>query len=138
MNSLKMLQSQVDNGVNKGPSPRDYKPLQYLLDQQKRQISESKGNQVTRRKQNRFLNVYTPQQFREIRLDIIACGKELDLQLCLDLCMSHFMLLRSQNRLGPELADMFVIPQENEGVHELVNMLFILLRQGKVFTHQNV
>ena len=66
---------------------------------------------------------------------IIARGKELDLRLRLDLCMGHFMLLRSQNRLGAELADIFIIPQENEGVRGSVNMLFLLLRQGKVIIH---
>jgi hypothetical protein len=123
----------VDDGSNKEPSPRSYKPLQYLLDQTKRQIADSKGNQVYRRKQNQFLSVYTLQQFHEIQSDIIAHGKELDLRLRLDLCMGHFMLLRSQNRIGAELADIFVIPQENEGVRGPVNMLFILLREGKVF-----
>ena len=69
----------MDDGTNKESSPRDYKPLQYLLDQKKRQIADSKGNQITRRKQNQFLNVYTPQQFYEINSDIIICGQELDL-----------------------------------------------------------
>jgi len=100
----------VDDGSNKEPSPRDYKPLQYLLDQRKRQVAESRGNQVTRRKQNQFLNVYTPEQFRDMQSGILARGKELDLRLRLDLCMGHFMLLRSQNRLGAELADIFIIP----------------------------
>ena len=125
----------MDDGSNKEPSPWDYKPLQYLLDQRKRQVAESRGNQVTRRKQNQFLNVYTLEQFREMQSGIIARGKELDSWLRLDLCMGHFMLLRSQNRLGAELADIFTIPQENEGVRGPVNMLFLLLRQGKVFIH---
>lgn len=134
VNLLICIQAQIEDG-SKESSPRNYAPLKYLRDQYKRQVTESKGNQVARRKQNQFLGVYTQQQFHEIYSDIIVHGKELDLRLHLDLLMGHFMLLRSQNRLGAELADIFIIPQENEGVHGSVNMLFLLLRQGKVFIH---
>jgi hypothetical protein len=56
------------------------------------------------------------------------------MNLCmhLDLMMSHFMLLRSQNRLDAELDDFFTVTQSNESSHEEINMLFLLLRQNKI------
>ena len=62
-------------------------------------------------------------------------GGELNLRMHLDLLMGHFMLLRSQNRLGAELGDLFTVSQVNEGPHGEVNMLFLLLREGKVISY---
>jgi len=50
----------------------------------------------------------------------------------LDLLMGHFMLLHSQNRLSAGLSNLFMMPQINEQPHGEVNMLFLLLREGKV------
>lgn len=64
---------------------------------------------------------------------LLERGKMLDFRSKLDLGMGHFLLLRSQNRLAAELADIFTLPIPDEGVRGTVNMLFFLLRNGKVF-----
>ena len=46
--------------------------------------------------------------------------------------MGHFMLLRSQNRLEAQLADVYLRSQYNEGVRGDQNLLMLLLRKGKV------
>ena len=57
----------------------------------------------------------------------------MDFRLKVDLNMGHFFCLRSQNRLAAELADLFMISQEREGIDGGdVPMLFLLLRHGKV------
>jgi hypothetical protein len=106
--------------------------LDYLLDQLSRELANSRDNQVVRRNQNQFLSVYSPKKFKEMHDTLFQKGGELDLRMHLDLLMGHFMLLRSQNRVGAELADLFTVPQVNEGPHGEVNMLFLLLREGKV------
>jgi hypothetical protein len=62
-------------------------------------------------------------------------GGIIDLRLKLDLLMGHFMLLRSDNRLNAELADLFMIPQAREGVRDDVFMLFLLLRHSKIILY---
>ena len=62
-------------------------------------------------------------------------GGELDLRMHLDLLMGHFMLLHSQNRLSAGLSNLFMMPQINEQPHGEVNMLFLLLREGKVVSY---
>jgi len=57
----------------------------------------------------------------------------MDFRLKVDLNMGHFFCLRSQNRLSAELADLFMIPQEEESIDGgAIPMLFLLLRHGKV------
>ena len=124
--------SQVDFKRNHEPSPREYKPLQYLLEQLYRELANTQGNQTVRRNQNQFLSVYTAKKFHDMQGTLCQKGGELNLQMHLDLLMGHFMLLRSQNRLGAELVDLFTVSQVNEGPHGEVNMLFLLLREGKV------
>jgi len=128
--------SQVDFKRNHEPSPREYKPLQYLLEQLNRELAGTQSNQTVRRNQNQFLSVYTSKKFHNMQNYLFQKGGELDLRMHLDLLMGHFMLLRSQNRLGAELGDLFTVPQVNEGPHGEVNMLFLLLREGKVLCLQ--
>ena len=75
-------------------------------------------------------------KFMFIQKYLIKRGREMDFRLKVDLNMSHFFCLRSQNRLLAELADLFVIPQSGEGIDGgAIPMLFLLLRQGKVNVH---
>ena len=84
------------------------------------------------RKKNTLLQVYTHGQLISIQDHLMKRGGMIDLRLKLDLLMGHFMLLRSDNRLSAELADLFMIPQTREGVNGDVPMLFLLLRHSKV------
>jgi hypothetical protein len=84
------------------------------------------------RKKNTLLHVYTHDQLISIQGHLMIRGGVTDLRLKLDLLMGHFMLLRSDNRLSAELADLFMIPQAREGVSGDVPMLFLLLRHSKV------
>ena len=98
----------------------------------KRTLDESTGGQVGLRKKNALLHVYTHEQLISIQDHLMRRGGITDLRLKLDLLMGHFMLLRSDNRLSAELADLFMIPQAQEGVRGDVPMLFLLLRHSKV------
>jgi hypothetical protein len=98
----------------------------------KRDLDKSAGGQVSLRKKNALLHVYTHEQMISIQDHLMKRGGTTDLRLKVDLLMSHFMLLRSDNRLSAELADLFMIPQAREGVHGDVLMLFLLLRHEKV------
>lgn len=98
----------------------------------KRDLDENTGGQVSLRKKNTLLHVYTHEQLISIQDHLMNRGGITDLRLKLDLLMGHFMLLRSDNRLSAELADLFMIPQAREGVHDDVPMLFLLLRHSKV------
>jgi len=98
----------------------------------KRALDESTGGQVGLRKKNALLQVYTHEQLISIQDHLMKRGGITDLRLKLDLLMGHFMLLRSDNRLSAELADLFMIPQAGEGVGGDVPMLFLLLRHSKV------
>lgn len=50
----------------------------------------------------------------------------------MDLLISKFMMLRSEDRRRAELPDLFYIPMKNEGVVGDANMLCLQLGQGKV------
>jgi len=106
----------------------------------KRTLDESAGGQVGLRKKNTLLHVYTHEQLISIQDHLMKRGGITDLRLKLDLLMGHFMLLRSDNRLSAELADIFMIPQAREGVGDGdVPMLFLLLRHSKVLSpHFNI
>ena len=94
----------------------------------RRTLDESAGGQVGLRKKNTLLQVYTHGQLISIQDHLMKRGGMIDLRLKLDLLMGHFMLLRSDNRLSAELADLFMIPQAQEGVGGGdVPMLFLLL-----------
>jgi len=112
-------------------NPRD-DAVKNWMEQYQRQHSKDKAEKITQRQNNQLLNVYTDEQFEKIQCDLLKSGRMLDFRSKLDLCMGHFLLLRSQNRLAAELADIFTLPIPNEGIRGSVNMLFFLLRSGKV------
>ena len=124
--------SQVEFKQNHEPSLREYKPLQYLLEQLYPELTSTQGNQTVQCNQNQFLSVYTAKRFQDMQGTLFQKGGELNLRMHLDLLMSYFMLLRSQNRLSAELSDLFTVSQVKEGPHGEINMLFLLLREGKV------
>src|SRR5438552_17381030 len=97
-----------------------------------REHEESSGGQVVMRKNNTHIHVYTHEQLISIQDHLMKHGGITDLRLRLDILMGHFMLLRSDNRLQAELADLFMISQAREGVRGDVPMLFLLLRHSKV------
>ena len=85
-------------------------------------------------KKNTLLQVYTHGQLISIQDHLMKCSGMINLRLKLDLIMVHFMLLRSDNHLSTELADLFMIPQAREGIGGGdVPMLFLLLRHSKVY-----
>ena len=59
--------SQVDFKRNHEPSPREYKPLQYLLEQLYRELASTQDNQMMRCNQNQFLSVYTTKKFQDMQ-----------------------------------------------------------------------
>ena len=100
----------------------------------RRTLDESAGGQVGLRKKNTLLQVYTHGQLISIQDHLMKRGGMIDLRLKLDLLMGHFMLLRSDNRLSAEFADLFMIPQAREGVGGGdVPMLFLLLRHSNIY-----
>ena len=102
-------------------------------------LDESTGGQVGLRKKNTLLQVHTNRQLISIQGHLIKCSEMINLRLKLDLLMGHFMLLRSDNRLSAELADLFMIPQAQEGVGGGdVPMLFLLLRHSKIILISNL
>ena len=113
-------------------NPRD-DAVKNWMEQYQRQHSKDKAEKFTQRQNNQLLNVYTDEQFERMQCYLLERGKMLDFRSKLDLCMGHFLFLRSQNRLAAELADIFILPMPNEGIRGAVNMLFFLLRSGKVF-----
>jgi hypothetical protein len=112
-------------------NPRD-DAVRNWMEQYQRQHSKDKTEKFALRQNNQLLNVYTDDQFQKIQCYLLERGKMLDFRSKLDLCMGHFLLLRSQNRLAAELADIFILPMPNEGIRGAVNMLFFILRSGKV------
>lgn len=112
--------------------PRD-EAVKNWMEQYERQHSKAKTEKFALRQNNHLLNVYTDEQFERMQCYLLERGKMLDFRSKLDLGMGHFLLLRSQNRLAAELADIFTLPIPDEGVRGTVNMLFFLLRSGKVF-----
>ena len=109
----------------------------------KRDLDENAGEQVNLRKKNTLLHVYSHEQLISIQDYLMKRGGTTDLRLRLNILMGHYMLLRSDNRLSAELADLYMIPQAREGVHDDVLMLFLLLRHFKVififhFTKTNI
>jgi hypothetical protein len=51
----------------------------------------------------------------------------------MDLLLSKYMMLRSEDRRHAELADIFAIEASKEGIHGDVKMLCLKLHSGKVF-----
>src|SRR5579859_1363895 len=51
----------------------------------------------------------------------------------MDLLLSKYMMLRSEDRRHAELADIFAIEASKEGIHSDVKMLCLKLHSGKVF-----
>ena len=76
--------------------------------------------------------MYSHEQLISIQDYLMKRGGTTDLRLRLNILMRHYMLLRSDNRLSAELADLFMISQAREEVHGDVPMLFLLLRHSKV------
>jgi hypothetical protein len=112
-------------------SPRDHAVSVWMKNYER----EMFGEQYTKYKQrqnNELLSVYTETQFKDIQSYCLIRGTMLDFRAKLNLLMGHWMLLRSQNRLAAELADIFILPIADEGLRGDVNMLFIALRGGKV------
>jgi|SRR5579859_310961 len=66
-------------------------------------------------KKSHLLSVYSPHQLSAMNATLLIRGKETDLQTRLDILMGHFMLLRSQNQLEAQLADVYMRPQYMEG-----------------------
>jgi hypothetical protein len=93
---------------------------------------DSSGGQLSIREKSHLLSVYSPHQLLEMSATLLVQGKEIDLRTRLDILMGHFMLLRSQNRLESQLADVYMRPQYNKGVRGDQNLLMLLLQKGKV------
>ena len=93
---------------------------------------DSSGGQLSIREKNHLLSVYSPHQLSAMNATLLIRGRETDLRTRLDILMGHFMLLRSQNRLEAQLADVYMRPQYMEGVRGDQNLLMLLLRKGKV------
>ena len=125
------VQQQKDRGMNPYDHPRTARVME-MVKIHRRELDESTGGQVGLRKKNTLLHVYTHDQLISIQDHLMKRGGITDLRLRLDILMGHFMLLRSDNRLQAELADLFMIPQAREGVRGDVPMLFLLLRHSKV------
>ena len=93
---------------------------------------DSLGGQLSIREKSHLLSVYSPHQLSAMNVTLLIRGREIDLRTRLDILMGHFMLLRSQNRLEAQLADVYIRPQYMEGVRGDQNLLMLLLRKGKV------
>jgi hypothetical protein len=103
-----------------------------LLRLYERQYAEKHTSQRQLRQDNQFLNTYTEEQWLRLHNDWAERGTEISYRTKVDTMLGHYMLLRSSNRLDMELADLFVLPMENEGVRGSTPMLFFLLKKGKV------
>ena len=64
---------------------------------------------------NQFLKTYTEKQWLRIHNDWGERGTEISYRTKVDTMLGHYMRLRSSNRLDVDLADLFVLPMENEG-----------------------
>ena len=85
------------------------------------------------RQKNQLLKVYTDEEYMMVQKYLLERGRLMDFRLKVDLNLAHTCLLRSVNRRVAELADLFMIPQPEEGVNgKMVPLLFLLLRMGKV------
>ena len=109
------VQQQKDRGMNPYDHPRTARVME-MVKIHRRELDESTGGQVGLWKKNTLLHVYTHEQLISIQDHLMKRGGITDLRLRLDILMGHFMLLRSDNCLQVELADLFMIPQAREGV----------------------
>ena len=112
-------------------SPRGRYLKMYLNEYATDQFNSS-GGQLSIREKSHLLSVYSPHQLSAMNVTLLIRSKETDLRTRLDILMGHFMLLRSQNRLEAQLADVYMRPQYMEGVRGDQNLLMLLLRKGKV------
>jgi hypothetical protein len=127
-----IIQSQVESGSNRHPSPRTpalQALVKYCKTERLRLLKEAAG--LDRGKE--VLSAFgCPKEFNATLDYQMHLGTLVSFRTRMDLLMSKFMLLRGEDRRHCELADLFTIDAVNEAENGNARILVLRIGQGKV------
>jgi hypothetical protein len=134
--STLIIQSQVESGSNKHPSPRTpalQALVRYCETERLRLLKEVGG--LDRGKE--ALSAFgSPKEFNATVNYQMHLGTLVSFRTRMDLLISKFMLLRGEDRRHCELADLFTIDAVNEAENGNARILVLRIGQGKVRSAQ--
>ncbi|KAK9233688.1 hypothetical protein V1525DRAFT_392259, partial [Lipomyces kononenkoae] len=133
-----LWKQQVDLGINPHSKPRSAN-VQAMLNAYSMQTYKRNRDSYTDRGTGSIFDGYNTEGMLKIARATLSRPDSYGdrIQGLLDFLLGNYMLLRGNNRRNIELADLYLLPYENEGPTKC-NVLVILLSNGKTNQHGRV
>lgn len=119
--------------INSHPHPRTPHLMAVIKDYNNRRRQENELNAFIDRGLDTEARFGTFREFRQTTEILLMADKFIACRARMDLLISQYMLLRSEDRRHADLCDLVTVESLNEaGFQKNIQMLVLRLRQGKV------